>query len=952
MVQRKSTEKHFFHKWLGLGLVLWAGFASGAWGASVDIASYPLETATTVKPNVMLLIDNSGSMNNIVPDQPYEPATVYEANCPAANQVNPANQVDLRIAGGGPRIYVSGSSYVWGKTGGQRCFNTNSKYEAKLHADGGSAPTGYLPAEYTGNYLNWYFQPNNTTPTWTTSQQKKPGSASRMEIAKDSATALLDSLDGVRVGVSTYNGSNGATISQGMTEIVSGRAQLKTKVAALTASGSTPLAEALRDLGEYFALGQNGSLTLHPDSGSPQTVSKSTLFSRDYGFTPPNPAPIEAYCQKNFALVMTDGRPTNDSDISSVLQDYDGDCKNANPPCLTLDRKPGQEYESSGTDYLDDVAMALRDIDLRPDLNDATGKSVKNNLITYTIGFADDQVINDPLMKDTATNGGGQFLSAGNAAQLTEAFKAAANIILSDSGSSSAVAANSTSYRADTKIYQSSYHTAQWSGEIKASKIDKDGKITGDGWFASKNIKEPKDRQGRIFTYNSSTENPSKAAGMLFAWTDDLHGSQKAALNLNSNGVNDGRGKERLNYLIGDRSLEGSGPNDFRLRNGVLGDIVNSDPFFAGTSENYGYSSFSSLYSGFLSEKQSRRPTLYVGANDGMLHAFDADTGEEHFAFVPNAVFPNLSKLTGQNYVHQYYVDGPPIVADAYVSGKWRSILVGTPGAGGRSVFALDVTKPETFGAANVLWEITHPDLGYVLGPAAVVQLKNGNWVALLGNGYNSSSATAKLLVINLETKVVTSISTGSTNNGLGPPIPVDLDGDLAADAAYAGDLQGNLWKFDLSGNSSNQWESAFKTGSTPKPLYTVQDRDGRVQPITTRPTVGQAANGDIMVFFGTGKFMGVSDLQVTGTSPIHSFYAIKDKGAVITSSKRSGLQAQTITQETLHLPPHFEEPGGRQQGRLVYRPDRIYQTGRNGGQSSPAGVWQSGVYYPDPSQG
>lgn len=894
MVHRNPTARSLIKKWLGLGLVFSACCGTGAWGAPVDIASYPLQTATAVRPNIMLMIDNSGSMNNIVPDLPFDPATVYLASCPSGNRVSTSSQVDLRIVSGGPRINISGSSYAWGTSSGQRCFETNSKYMAKLNADGGSAPSGYLPAEYSGNYLNWYFQAGNTTPAWTSSQQKKPGTDSRMEIAKGAATALLDNLDGVRVGISTYNGSNGASILQGMTDVVAGRAQLKTKVASLSAVGMTPLAEALRDLGEYFALGQTGPLVLYPESASPQTVTKNTLFAKGYSFTPPAPAPIEAYCQKNFVLLMTDGRPTNDSDISSVLQDYDGDCKNANPPCLTLDRKPGQDYESSGTDFLDDVAAALRDIDLRPDLNDPTGKSVKNNLSTYTIGFADDQVINDPLMKDTAANGGGQFLTAGNQKELLNAFQDAANIIISTAGSSAAGAANSTSYRAGTKIYQASYDTARWSGEVKASTIDKNGKMTGEAWLASSKVPTPADR--KIFTFRPSTQ-----AGGAFSWAD-LDPSQQAFLNQNISGVSDGRGSDRLGYLSGARTLEGSTAGDFRLRNGLLGDIVNSDPFYAGTEENYGYAKLSgegSSYNDFLSSKKNRRPMVYVGANDGMLHGFDADSGQERFAYVPNGVYPSLSRLTAPNYVHQYYVDGPPMVADAYVGGSWRSILVGSLGAGGRSVFALDVSNPEKFGAANVLWEVSHADLGLVLGPAAVVRLDNGDWVALFGNGYNSASETAKLFVVNLETKAVTIIATdSSTSNGLGPPMPVDLDGDLDADAAYAGDLQGNLWKFDLTGNSNN-WKVAYKQGNTPKPLFTARDPNGRVQPITTRPTVGQAVNGDILVLFGTGKFIGSSDLQVSGTSPVHSFYGIKDQGAAITYTNRNGLQVQTIVKET-----------------------------------------------------
>jgi type IV pilus assembly protein PilY1 len=899
MVHRDASKMKRINKWLGLALAFCTCSGTGAWGAPVDIATSPL--TSSAKPNIMLLIDNSGSMNNVVPEAPYAAATTYLASCPTANQVSPSSRVEVRIVSGAPKIQVAGdtSSYTWGAEDGERCFIPTGKYLAKLAADGGSAPTAYLPAEYRGNFLNWYFQAGNTTPTWTASQQKKPGTATRMEIAKEAATALLDTLNGVRVGVATYNGSNGATILEGVTDVTTGRVQLKSRVAGLTAFGATPLAEALRDLGEYFAQGQTGSLVLYPDSASPESITKSSLFSRGYSFTPPAPAPIEVYCQKNFVVLMTDGRPTSDDDIASVLQDYDGDCQNANPPCLALDRKAGQTYESSGTDYLDDVAAALRDIDLRPDLKDKAGIQVKNNLITYTIGFADDQVINDPLMRDTAVNGGGTFFTAGDSAELSKAFNSATDAIMSYAGSFSAVAANSTFYKEGTKIYQAGFDPAYWSGEVTASHIDAEGKVTGRAWLASEKMPAPDGRN--IFTYVPS-DSPSNSlpngTGVLFAW-NNLSTAQKALLS-----INDGKGLDRVNYLRGERTGEGSKPGEFRVRKGVLGDIVNSDPFYVGNKENYGYSALAkegSTYAGFLSEKIGRAGMLYVGANDGMLHGFDAETGEEKFAYVPNGVYSNLSKLTVPGYVHQYYVDGPPWVGDAYVNGDWRSILVGSLGAGGRGVFALDVTDPKTFGASNVLWDISpdtlHPDLskdlGYVFGPPSIVRLKEGAWVALFGNGYNSNSEMAKLFVVNLQTREVKVISTDSTtSNGLGPPVPVDTDGDFAADYAYAGDLQGNLWKFDLAGNSSSTWKVAYK-------LFTARDSSDRVQPITTRPTVGQAANGDIMVLFGTGKFIGLSDLKVSGTSPVHSFYGIKDKGAAITDTKRIGLQAQTIIQET-----------------------------------------------------
>lgn len=629
-------------------------------------------------------------------------------------------------------------------------------------------------------------------------------------------------------------------------------------------------------------------------------------------------APITHACQQNFGILFTDG-------YSNVW---------TGAGVGNADGNQGSPYQDSVSNTMADIAMSYYLNNLRPDL--PTGKVVpptacsdtkvtphpslncnKNlHMASYAITLGgqgniygvDANMTADPYkfppswptsfpdrhpsavddLWHATINGRGALLNAGSATELTEKFAQVLGSIAVASSSSTTVAANSTSYRANTKIYQASFDTARWSGEVKASSIDKFGKITGKAWLASENVPAPASR--KIFTYK-----PSSAAGTAFVWSE-LDTAQQTALNTNISAVNDGKGSARLDYLRGVRSGEGSTSTSYRLRNGVLGDIVNSDPFYVGTTEDYGYSKLSgegSSYSGFLSAKKSRNPMLYVGANDGMLHAFDADNGQEKFAFVPNAVYPHLSKLTAPNYTHQYYVDGPPWVGDAYVNGSWRSILVGALGAGGRSVFALDVTTPDSFGAGNVLWEITHNDLGYVLGPPSIVRLKGGDWVALFGNGYNSNSETAKLFVVNLQTKAVTIISTDSTaSNGLGPPIPVDIDGDLDADYVYAGDLQGNLWKFDLSGNSSSTWKVAYK-------LFSARDSSGKVQPITARPTVGQASNGDIQVFFGTGKFIGSGDRLVSSSTPIQSFYGIKDKGSAITSTNRGELQAQTIVKET-----------------------------------------------------
>ena len=880
----------------GIGLVaawLGPGVSAGT------ISQVPLPTAANAPPNIMLLLDNSGSMKNVVPDAPYDPGTVYLANCPASNLVSVAEQVELRLTSGAPRVFIAGQTvnFDWGAGEGQRCFDSNGRYLATLAADGGTAPSGYLPAEYRGNYLNWYFQANNTSPAWNSGQQKKPSTATRMEIAKEAAKTVLDTLDGVRVGLSTYNGGNGASILQPMTDIRTGRRSLKSRVDGLVADGATPLAEALRDLGDYFAQGQNGPLLMHPDNVSSQSVAKSTLFARNYTFTPPGPAPIEYFCQKNFALLMTDGRPTSDNDIAAVLRDYDGDCQNATPACLSEDRKPGQSYESSGTDYLDDVAAALHDIDLRPDLNHQQEAPVKNNLITYTIGFADDQVLNDPLMRDTAANGGGKFLTAANAAELSKVFVQATNFILSTPGSSAAVAVNGAKLSSESLVFQAVYNSGNWTGDLKAFTLDpKTGEISGLKWEASRNLPAVENRN--LYTWNPAAE----PKGVKFDW-DLLNDTQKQALSLGPNGVADDLGKDRVAYLRGVASLEKSGENSsgvFRGRISLLGDIVNSDPVFV-SNQNYGFDrlpgSEGSTYPGYRSGKAKERAAMvYAGANDGFLHGFKAETGEELFGYMPAAVLPQANQLTFPGYTHRYFVDGPPRAGDAFLSGGWRTILLGTPGAGGRGLFALDVTDPKSFSEKQILWEISSPELGFVLGTPTMARLQWG-WVAITGNGYASDGNRAMLLVYDLLTgKLLQTLDTGTGSavapNGLSAPIPVDFDGDRMTDAVYAGDLQGNLWKFDLGSSDPAEWKLALGGN----PLFTARDGAGRVQPVTARPEVGRHPQSGVMVYFGTGKYFETGDNDPSQNLAIESFYGIWDQGS---SVLRKELAQQSIIGET-----------------------------------------------------
>ena len=519
-----------------------------------------------------------------------------------------------------------------------------------------------------------------------------------------------------------------------------------------------------------------------------------------------------------------------------------------------------------------------------------------------------------------AVNGRGEMLNARSTAELEDALDRALRSILGNVVSSaSVVSSNSTRLDTETLVYQARFDSGSWSGELLAFGLEADGAIGTLEWDAGQLIPGPAARS--IFTRNAA------GTGIPFAWAS-LDPAQQDALDLDEAGNDDGLGQRRLDWLRGVRDDELSSGGPFRTRTRVLGDIVNSSPWFVG-AQNFGYerlpagSAGQDSYQAYRLANESRRKMIYVGANDGMLHAFDAETGVERFAYVPAELIPDLVELTDPGYRHRYYVDGTAVAGDAYFGGGWKTVLVGSTGAGGRSVFALDVTDPDAFGASKVLWEFTHADLGSVIGRPSIARMANGRWAAIFGSGYGLDKS-ARLFVVDLETgalvarlgTVRASEEATALANGMGSPFPVDSDGDTITDLVYAGDLYGNLWKFDVSGNAPSGWGAEFSGGSppSPRPLVTVcasGDVAGpfacpadQRQPITMRPVVGRGPDDSLMVYFGTGKFFEDTDNSVSGSGPVQSFYGIRDDNTLTGSSAddrlagRSELQEQEILAE------------------------------------------------------
>ena len=330
-----------------------------------------------------------------------------------------------------------------------------------------------------------------------------------------------------------------------------------------------------------------------------------------------------------------------------------------------------------------------------------------------------------------------------------------------------------------------------------------------------------------------------------------------------------------LNYVRGDRSKESA--TGLRVRTSVLGDIIHSAPVYVG-KPSAGYSD--SGYLAFASANAGRAARVYVGANDGMLHVFDAGDGGEIFAYVPSMVLGNLPKLTVQPYIHQYFVDGILNVQDAKFGGSWHSVLAGGLGAGGKGYFALDVTSAggasEATIANKILWEfhrgsVGSTNLGYSYSRPSIVRLNNGQWAVAVANGYLSASGVASLYLLNIETGTVIReiIVPDLDKNGLSSPTLIDTNGDGRVDFAYAGDLNGNLWKFDLTSTFSGSWSVAYGG----QPLFRTALSGTVRQPITIAPEVGRHPEGGIMVYFGTGRLLGMADGIDKATQAVYGIW-------------------------------------------------------------------------------
>jgi type IV pilus assembly protein PilY1 len=444
-------------------------------------------------------------------------------------------------------------------------------------------------------------------------------------------------------------------------------------------------------------------------------------------------------------------------------------------------------------------------------------------------------------------NGRGLFVRADNPQDIAEGFAKILEEVEernSSAGSASSISFNGTELNAKSRSYAASFTPKRWFGDLKAYPVTAGGISGSPVWSAAGQI--PAAAQRSIFTHGNpeqAGQGPSKLKTFPTL-------AQKDALT-----------EPVADWIRGDRSREGKG---LRVRSGVLGDIVHSSP---------------------LHVKTANAEAIFVGANDGMLHAFDAATGKEIFAYVPGLLdLESLKYLAeAEKYRHRYYVDGP--LAAGRIDGDAVTVI-GTLGRGGRGVYAvsLDLSKPATEPAG---WEYAgDEDMGMVLARPQIHRIAGqggARTVALVPNGINSPSGRAALYVLDAETgKQISKIVTGNeTGNGLSALTVLDRNGDGLVDTAYAGDLRGNVWRFDLAGTAGNGRASR---------IFTATNTAGHRQPITGGVGVAlHPATHRPWVFFGTGSYLSADDAADVS---MQSWYGVEDQGSAVS---RDQLRARRI---------------------------------------------------------
>ena len=702
----------------------------------------------------------------------------------------------------------------------------------------------------------------------------------------DKIVELVTNVLGVVVELVTTSDSGNKHLEEVQEAIVD------TEISDNSSYRGTPLREALYHAGEYY-------------KGNYSTLGSSPILSHDEG----------GMCQQNFTVLITDGFWNSGSTaLSSELENVIGDANKDGRSWYDLVYSWfSYKYVEAGSTTLADVSYYYANNDLLPDLGSGTYE--KQVMTTYTVAFGVDSdsdewsdnkrvlessssTIDD--LEQAAIDGGGSYFNASSPTDLVSALAAIASEIVAVGNSVSGLSTNLTtaSVETDSRLIESRYSASTWTGDVVASSVQEGKDVEDDDqvWSAATQLSEALEEKDGVESRTVFTMSGGNGVEFTTDNAGRLSSSQRndlARMEVGGNSTDD-YVEAAIEWLRGSDEYEGDG---LRNRTGVqLGDIIGSSPVVV------------------TQEDSTTEGSVFVGANDGMLHAFDLKTGNEQFAYIPELLYSEeddagLGYLTDPGYQHRYYVDGELRLAS--LNGEeW---LVSGLAGGGRGLFALNVTKAvagEDFDEDDVVrWEFgasDDDDMGHVYGSAHIVTLNNGDSAVLVGNGLETADENAAPTLFALELDgvnaggVIAKLSPSGVTGGLANLQVADLDSNGTVDFAYGGDLQGRLWKFDLSDDDSSKWSVTRLFTACATSLTGGECQTDALQPITVKPTLSRysgethtMASPNLLVSFGTGQDMYADAEDEAWVT--QSLYTVLDTGGSHTSLTRSDLEARNF---------------------------------------------------------